>query len=216
MVYTGRIRNIYFPFDVESDTALSVATEMVAELDITDQDVTKIADMIDGEIASLVPEWKPGPGIEETPRFSNSRFCFNCASNHTSTGSFINFLSNNQDGSKNFQILQCLGNGCAATHGRFEEITYQTDSPMHKVSGSAGNLASSSRCNGFHHHLDIWEQHESHECSSLGSAETHSFEGQDNLHEENLAYNEKEIQISPIARDFVRSFSGTQHFFTFV
>ncbi|KAJ6305724.1 hypothetical protein OIU78_021127 [Salix suchowensis] len=44
----GRIRNIYFPFDIETDTALSVATEMVAELDINDQDVTKIADMIDG------------------------------------------------------------------------------------------------------------------------------------------------------------------------
>ncbi|XP_042482566.1 serine/threonine-protein kinase WNK1-like isoform X2 [Macadamia integrifolia] len=65
----GRIRNIYFPFDIETDTALSVATEMVAELDITDQDVTKIADMIDGEIASLVPEWKLGPGIDECPLF---------------------------------------------------------------------------------------------------------------------------------------------------
>ena len=54
--YAGRIRNIYFPFDVEFDTALSVATEMVSELDITDQDFTKIADMIDGEITSLVPE----------------------------------------------------------------------------------------------------------------------------------------------------------------
>lgn len=31
---------------------------MVAELDITDQDVTKIAEMIDDEIASLVPEWR--------------------------------------------------------------------------------------------------------------------------------------------------------------
>lgn len=37
---------------------MSVATEMVAELDITDQDVTKIAEMIDDEIASLVPGWR--------------------------------------------------------------------------------------------------------------------------------------------------------------
>ncbi|KAI5676314.1 hypothetical protein M9H77_07264 [Catharanthus roseus] len=209
----GRIRNIYFPFDVESDTALSVATEMVAELDITDQDVTKIADMIDGEIASLVPEWQPGPGIEETPRFANPSFCFNCASNHTSTGSFMNFLSNNQGGN-NFQILQCLGNGCAATHGRFEEITYQTDSPMAKVSGNANSRAASRHHNSFHH-IDIWDQHESHGCSSLCSGESHSFEGQDNLDEENsAAYNEKEIllqkDISPTARDFVRSFSGSR------
>ncbi|XP_042517876.1 serine/threonine-protein kinase WNK1-like isoform X2 [Macadamia integrifolia] len=64
----GRIRNIYFPFDVDTDTALSVATEMVSELDITDQDVTKIAYMIDGEIASLVPEWKETPHFASGPR----------------------------------------------------------------------------------------------------------------------------------------------------
>ncbi|KAK4355603.1 hypothetical protein RND71_024574 [Anisodus tanguticus] len=76
----GRFRNIYFPFDIENDTALTVATEMVAELDITEQDVTKIADMIDGEIASLIPEWKRGFGIEENPRIHEpwllSQMCF--------------------------------------------------------------------------------------------------------------------------------------------
>ncbi|KAK4405722.1 Serine/threonine-protein kinase WNK1 [Sesamum angolense] len=76
----GRVRNIYFPFDIETDTALSVATEMVAELDITDQDVTRIAEMIDGEIASLVPEWTTGVGIEESPNYRNSSCCQNCAS----------------------------------------------------------------------------------------------------------------------------------------
>ncbi|KAJ6291066.1 hypothetical protein OIU76_023173 [Salix suchowensis] len=89
----GRIRNIYFPFDIETDTALSVATEMVAELDINDQDVTKIADMIDGEIAGLVPEWKPGPGIEDTPRFANQAVCHNCASTCTSNEGAPNILS---------------------------------------------------------------------------------------------------------------------------
>jgi hypothetical protein len=32
--------DIYFPFDIETDTTLSVATEIIAKLDITDQDVT--------------------------------------------------------------------------------------------------------------------------------------------------------------------------------
>jgi len=68
---------------------------MVAELDMTDQDVTRIAETIDGEIAFLVPEWRLGPGIEETPRFANQSLCHNCASNHTSSGSFMCFLSNN-------------------------------------------------------------------------------------------------------------------------
>ncbi|CAL0311257.1 unnamed protein product [Lupinus luteus] len=52
----GGIRNISFRFDIEMDTAISVATEMVAELDIIDRYVTRIADMIYGEIASLAPE----------------------------------------------------------------------------------------------------------------------------------------------------------------
>ncbi|KAL3537865.1 hypothetical protein ACH5RR_001231 [Cinchona calisaya] len=178
----GRIRNIYFPFDVELDTALSVATEMVAELDMTDQDVSKIADMIDEEIVSLVPEWKPGPGIVETPQFANFNFCQNCASNHTSTGSFMNFLLHNP-GATNIQFSQCLGNGCAATHGRFEEITYQVDSPLHNVLDKARNPVSSSQRNGFHH-LEIWDQHESHECSSLGSGDSLEEEEEENLDEE--------------------------------
>lgn len=51
------MRNIYFPFDIETDTAISVAREMVEELEMDECDVTKIANMIDGEIASLVPSW---------------------------------------------------------------------------------------------------------------------------------------------------------------
>ncbi|PQQ11418.1 putative serine/threonine-protein kinase WNK9 isoform X2 [Prunus yedoensis var. nudiflora] len=141
----GRIRNIYFPFDIETDTAFSVATEMVAELDITDQDVTRIADMIDGEIALLVPDWQPGPGIVETPRYANQGFCHNCASNHTSSGSMMEFLSNNPS-AKNLQVLQCCKQGCASMHGRFEEITYQADESEHHVTEGAPNESSQSDC----------------------------------------------------------------------
>ncbi|KAJ6850098.1 putative serine/threonine-protein kinase WNK3 isoform X1 [Iris pallida] len=62
---TGHIRNIHFPFDIEADTSISVATEMVAELDLTDQDVTAIAAMIDTEIQAHVPEWVPGDGLDD-------------------------------------------------------------------------------------------------------------------------------------------------------
>ncbi|KAI3870953.1 hypothetical protein MKX03_025141 [Papaver bracteatum] len=62
---TGHARNIHFPFDIEVDTALSVASEMVVELDLTNQDVTTIADMIDLEIRSHIPEWVPGKGLDE-------------------------------------------------------------------------------------------------------------------------------------------------------
>ncbi|XP_047315917.1 probable serine/threonine-protein kinase WNK9 isoform X2 [Impatiens glandulifera] len=194
----GHIRNIYFPFDIEMDTALSVATEMVAELDIMDQDVTKIADMIDGEIASLVPEWKSGLGIEETPRFSNLNFCENCVSNHTSTGSFLNFLTNTP-ANKNLQITGCLGNGCAATHGRFEQITYQVDGHENCNSESLNNSEGLSNSTftmpeNESRYPKIWDRHESFKCITMGSEERHSDD-----------YLEEWIHQNPVGRNLIKT-----------
>ena len=58
----GHLRNIHFPFDIGADTSISVATEMVAELDLTHQDVMVIAAMIDAEIHSHVSDW-----MEDSP-----------------------------------------------------------------------------------------------------------------------------------------------------
>ncbi|XWS51305.1 hypothetical protein CRYUN_Cryun12cG0165500 [Craigia yunnanensis] len=60
---TGHIRNIHFPFDIGADTATAVASEMVEELDLTDQDVSTIAEMIESKIRSHIPDWVP----RETP-----------------------------------------------------------------------------------------------------------------------------------------------------
>ncbi|KAK1428049.1 hypothetical protein QVD17_16876 [Tagetes erecta] len=57
---TSKARNIYFPFDVASDTAHDVATEMVKELEIDDWEPLDIAEMIDKEINNLNPTWKNG------------------------------------------------------------------------------------------------------------------------------------------------------------
>ncbi|XP_075661888.1 putative serine/threonine-protein kinase WNK3 isoform X1 [Castanea sativa] len=54
---SGHYRNIHFPFDIEADTAVAVASEMVEELDLSDQDVSTIAEMIDAEIRSHVSDW---------------------------------------------------------------------------------------------------------------------------------------------------------------
>ncbi|KAH7843520.1 hypothetical protein Vadar_017604 [Vaccinium darrowii] len=125
----GRVRNIYFHFDIETDTAMSVATEMVSELDINDRDVTKIADMIDSEIASLVPDWDRRPCVEESPGFTNTSYCHNCASNATL---------------ENLQLLKCSQRGCAAVHGRFEEITYQFEGSENCVTEGAPVASSQS------------------------------------------------------------------------
>ncbi|KAH8492969.1 hypothetical protein H0E87_022285 [Populus deltoides] len=78
---TGHIRNIHFPFDVEVDTAIAVASEMVEELDLTDQDVSTIAAMIDSEIgpiflddsSPLSNESIPSPGSLVLERLPSGR-----------------------------------------------------------------------------------------------------------------------------------------------
>lgn len=58
-LFAGRVRNIHFVFYLDTDTALSVASEMVEHLDLADHDVTFIADFIDYLIMKLLPVWKP-------------------------------------------------------------------------------------------------------------------------------------------------------------
>jgi hypothetical protein len=53
-MHAGEVRVIHFPFDVEGDTAMCVASEMVQELDLEGQDVIKLADMIDSAVLLAV------------------------------------------------------------------------------------------------------------------------------------------------------------------
>ncbi|XP_077216404.1 putative serine/threonine-protein kinase WNK4 isoform X2 [Tasmannia lanceolata] len=54
----GNVRNIYFPFDIITDTPIDVAMEMVKELEINDRDPIEIAEVIGEEISALVPHWR--------------------------------------------------------------------------------------------------------------------------------------------------------------
>lgn len=54
----GSLRNIYFPFDILTDTPIDVATEMVKELELDHWEPFEIAEMIDEEISALVPDWR--------------------------------------------------------------------------------------------------------------------------------------------------------------
>ncbi|KAK9279668.1 hypothetical protein L1049_013348 [Liquidambar formosana] len=56
---SGRVRNIHFLFYLDADTALSVAGEMVEQLELADHDVAFIAEFIDFLIVKLLPSWKP-------------------------------------------------------------------------------------------------------------------------------------------------------------
>ncbi|ESQ47620.1 hypothetical protein EUTSA_v10020315mg [Eutrema salsugineum] len=152
----GRIRNIYFPFETAIDTAWSVASEMVSELDITNQDVTKIAEMIDAEIAALVPDWKIDHNVTESDsnvnnNNNNGGFCGDCASN----GYIQETVSSNSEisGDKSHHQFDCSEDrSCSSVHGRFEEISYQVEGQEQHggdvvVSGEGGNGI---------HYADIW------------------------------------------------------------
>uniref|UniRef100_A0A5B6Z5G1 non-specific serine/threonine protein kinase n=1 Tax=Davidia involucrata TaxID=16924 RepID=A0A5B6Z5G1_DAVIN len=58
----GRVRNIHFMFYLDSDTALSIAGEMVEQLDLSNEDVAFIAELIDSLIIKVAPSWKPSFG----------------------------------------------------------------------------------------------------------------------------------------------------------
>lgn len=59
LLLAGRVRNIHFLFYLDTDTALSVAGEMVEQLELADHDVAFIAELIDYLIMKLLPGWKP-------------------------------------------------------------------------------------------------------------------------------------------------------------
>ncbi|KAF8670442.1 hypothetical protein HU200_050652 [Digitaria exilis] len=143
----GRVRNIYFPFDAEADTALSVATEMVAELDITDHEVTHIAEMIDGEVGALLPHWRPGPGMEDDGDLaaddapdasSTTPRCKNCRRRSRDDGA-------SSGGSSLDDYLSAAarhGCRCVELHGRFEEITFQADDEEEQVQFQSSGCSS--------------------------------------------------------------------------
>lgn len=58
-LHAGRARNIHFLFYLDSDTAISVSSEMVEQLELADEDVMFIAELIDLLLMKLVPKWKP-------------------------------------------------------------------------------------------------------------------------------------------------------------
>ncbi|KAG4910397.1 Serine/threonine-protein kinase WNK1 [Glycine soja] len=184
----GRIRNIYFPFDIETDTALSVANEMVAELDINDQDVTNLASMIDNEIARLVPEWKTGPRIEEKSECSSASVCLNCAAN----GSLFDYVSSNNPCGKNLQFLHCSKTGCAAVHGRFEEITYQVEGSEN--SAREGALDESSQSNGIQY-TDIWAQRDEPDLCHEELKEMHCDQAHEASNSSNIKEDRKTVNV---------------------
>ncbi|OIV89493.1 hypothetical protein TanjilG_20558 [Lupinus angustifolius] len=60
----GRARNIHFMFYLNTDTAISVSSEMVEQLELAEQNVKFIAESLDLLLMTLIPDWKPCIAIE--------------------------------------------------------------------------------------------------------------------------------------------------------
>ncbi|KAL8123409.1 putative serine/threonine-protein kinase WNK3 isoform X2 [Apium graveolens] len=119
---TGHIRNIHFPFDIDADTAIAVASEMVEELDLTDQDVTAIAEMIDTEIHSYNPEWAPGDLLSDH--------------DHTEGDITDNFVSEGQDDTSPTTNVSAARPGNLVLEQRPSGRKYWCDTPKDGNEGS--------------------------------------------------------------------------------
>ncbi|XVE54594.1 hypothetical protein DITRI_Ditri03aG0094200 [Diplodiscus trichospermus] len=98
---TGHIRNIHFPFDTEADTATAVATEMVEELDLTDQDVATIAEMIESKILPHVPDLVPS----ETSRNNFGEIANSDISGNKGDGSPLSYELTSSPGSLSLERM---------------------------------------------------------------------------------------------------------------
>ncbi|KAK8958583.1 putative serine/threonine-protein kinase WNK1 [Platanthera guangdongensis] len=140
----GIVRNIYFPFDVENDTALGVAAEMIAELNITDHNVIQIAEMIDGEVSSLVPGWRPGLDIAEISGYVMPSLSGTHESDISSAYSLLSCLSTEIQCCGDLNAASCTTVDCSI-HGRFEEIVYQVNGLKRGEEGASSNFDEGAR-----------------------------------------------------------------------
>lgn len=67
--------NIHFVFYLDSDTAISIAEEMVEQLDLSNEDVVCIAELIDNLVMKLVPTWNPSCGSNASLQNSLCKGC---------------------------------------------------------------------------------------------------------------------------------------------
>ncbi|XP_038989189.1 probable serine/threonine-protein kinase WNK7 [Phoenix dactylifera] len=83
----GHADNVVFVFYLDSDTSLSVASEMVEQLELAQKDIKLIAGLIDSLIINLIPGWKPCIAISrlitldgtQTPKDLQLVKCWECS-----------------------------------------------------------------------------------------------------------------------------------------
>ncbi|KAH7427721.1 hypothetical protein KP509_10G056900 [Ceratopteris richardii] len=160
--FEGNVRVIHFPFDLDADTAMCVASEMVEELDLADQDVTRIAEMIDEAIIFMIPEWTPGVAIDEwfdvedisgetSGQLQSSTFSeLDIPSN--SSPIECHQLSHSWNDSANGYFKDATQTSTCA-HGRFEEVLCHSTYTQERINVDPSAVISQFSQN----EADVWE-----------------------------------------------------------
>ncbi|CAA6668459.1 unnamed protein product [Spirodela intermedia] len=88
--------HVHFLFYLDSDTPLSVASEMVDQIELVDQDVKCIAQLIDTLLINLIPGWKPCVPTHLLARLNcHAEAKHRCSSSYSSMISFQNIFETN-------------------------------------------------------------------------------------------------------------------------
>ncbi|GAV77175.1 Pkinase domain-containing protein [Cephalotus follicularis] len=133
----GHTRNIHFPFDIVNDTALDVANEMVKELEISDLEPLEIAEMIEEEISTLIPDWNTdSPQLHNQHSFTygddddENHRPFYFSSSHSSSQASFPFFSS-------FKETQFhLQNNAASGHDWLQDDLFRNDDATFHCSSS--------------------------------------------------------------------------------
>ncbi|GJU25181.1 probable serine/threonine-protein kinase WNK5 [Tanacetum coccineum] len=165
----GKTKNIYFPFDIESDTAHDVSAEMVKELEINDWEPFDIAEMIDKEIASLIPTWKKGL-MQSLQSLNVHSFCYDQDDDNNTPHPFHSPSSHSSP-----QVSpRCLFTTSDATHELSSSIMISASNERSQGNvHSDDDTSSQSSLNSYNYsNINYWSDNEDGYCST-------SFIGQD-------------------------------------
>ncbi|XP_021716773.1 probable serine/threonine-protein kinase WNK5 [Chenopodium quinoa] len=145
----GPARNIFFPFDIISDTPEEVALEMVQELEITDWDPKEIAEMIEAEISVLMPHWKRPVSSRSQPydyqeyNYDGARGLYNSSSCSSSIASASGVLSSHESDQL---FLEDFPDECSSySSTRTDKTTNLSCSSIADVEGFTGCKRKSSK-----------------------------------------------------------------------
>lgn len=169
----GKARHIHFLFYLDSDTALSVASEMVEQLELVNKDIKFIAELIDLLLVNLISGWKPCVAIDHLASPNEHRTLINepkdlkVTMDSKSSDESLHIISGDAHLSSSFGVSSGLIEGAMQPmddhvdeHGKVDDFdssnttTSDGDSSFFSVLSSEGDKSTSACMNSPLVHVD--------------------------------------------------------------